>query len=523
MNATDNLSERDRQTKDCLSELHTLSELRKAVVLREWRHQNANAELAAVDRANRDALAERFRHATQQVLAGNNAGPILAVLEMLNETAASMRAIGEPATLTRPLTADVARLVGDADSGVRAVAVRTLGRIDPDVVIALPVLTGLAKSADAARRIDAASALGEMFQATAQPWTAKEFNPAILPERRVTVDSAIQFLPLAGTSALDSNREVRRRGLTTLALAATLLERMMPPLHTEARDPQEVRPLAVALQEQLKVVTRCFRDPHSDVEILALKVLEETAKARHRWLEQVTTATLPGDNLDDPLAATLAAALPSLADLLTDENAQVRRTTLDVLETYGPLATAAAPATTRALRDSDRFVRWAAVRTLGAIGPAARPAIPALMNLLEDPDLDVRQATAAVLQVLDPSGQGPPVKANQPDQRTRVPALMQSLLNDSVEMRLTAPHALAALGANAQPAVPLLAVTVRDPDTRVRLAAVQAPAPSVPRPNRSPMRCGRAQRRRRRSTQGGGRSAAERRTRTVSVTTSGPR
>jgi HEAT repeat protein len=475
LRATDNLAERDPQTKACLADLHTLSQLRKAVVLREWRHRNANAELAAVDQANRDALAERFRHTTRQVLSGSNPGPILAALEMLSETATAMRAIGEPATLTRPLTADVARLVGEADPAVRAAAVRTLGRIDPDVVIALPVLTGLAKAADPARRIDAASALGEMLQATAQPWTAKEFNPAILPDRRRTVESAIQLLPRAGASAVDPNREVRSRSLTTLVLAATLLERMMPPLRTEARDPNEVRPLALALQDQFTAVNRCLRDPHADVKILALKVLEETAKARQRWLEQMTTTTLPGETLDDPLATGLAAALPRLADTLTDEDETVRRATLDVLEIYGPLATAAAPATTRALKDPDRYVRWAAVRTLGAIGPAARPAIPALMKLLQDPDLDVRQATAAVLQALDPTGQGPPKKPNQPDSPPPIPltALMHSLTDDPVEMRLTALHSMAAMGANAKPAISLLAVTLRDPDARVRLAAVQ--------------------------------------------------
>jgi HEAT repeat protein len=476
LSTTDNLAERDLQTKACLAELHTLSQLRKAVVLREWRHRNTNAELAAIDLANRDALAERFRHMTKQVLSGSNPGSLLAALEMLSETASSMQAIGETTTLTRPLTADVARLVGDADPGVRAVAVRTLGRIDPDVVVALPLLTGLAKATEPARQLDAAAALGELFQATAQPWTGKEFNPAILPARRVTVTSAVQLLPLAGASAAEPNQEVRRRSLTTLALAATLLDRMMPPPRHEAYDPKEVRPLAVALQEQFKVVNRCLRDPHADVKILALKVLEESAKARRFWLEQVALTTLPGETLDDPLATGLAAALPSLVETLADEDITVRRATLDVLELYGPLATAAAPATARALRDSDRFVRWAAVRTLGAIGQAARPAIPALMKLLEDPDLDVRQATAAVLQALDPTGQGPPMKPNQADGPPRIPltALMRSLTNDPVEMRLTALHSIAAMGSNAKPAISLLAATLRDPDARVRLAAVQA-------------------------------------------------
>jgi HEAT repeat protein len=476
LNAIDDLAERDRQTKACLADLHTLGELRKAVVLREWRYRHTNPELAAVDQANRDALAERFRNTTHQVLSSGNSGSILAALEMLNETAAAMRAIGEPPTLTRPLTEDVAPLIGDTDPAIRAAAVRTLGRIDPDAGFALPLLTRLAKSTDPAQRIDAAAALGEMLQATAQPWTAKEFNPAIVLDRRLTAENAAKLLPLAGVCAADPNRDVRRRSLTTLVLAATLLERMTPSVRSETRDPNEVRSLALALREQLKFVNRCLRDHGADVKILAMNVLEKTAQARQHWLQQVTLTTQPGEELDDPLATGLAAALPTLGTTLNDDNVKVRRATLDVLELYGPLASAAAPATTRALKDEDRYVRWAAVRTLGAIGPAARPAIPALMKLLEDPDLDVRQTTAAVLQALDPMGQGPPRKPNQhhTPPRTPLPALVHSLTNDSVEMRLTALHSIAAMGANATPAIPVLAVTLGDSDARVRLAAVKA-------------------------------------------------
>jgi HEAT repeat protein len=332
------------------------------------------------------------------------------------------------------------------------------------------VLIELAKAKEPERRADASSALNEILQAIAQPWTAQQFNPALLTNRRETAESAAKLLPLAGASARDPNLDVRRRSLTTLALAATLLERMTPPVQNEPRDPNEVRSLAQALQDQLKAAARCLSTPEVDVKMLALKVLEETGLARRRWLEQVTAATLPGDKLDDPLAPGLAAALPALADTLTDDEVKVRRATLDVLEIYGPLASAAAPATALALKDPDRYVRWSAVRTLGAIGTGARPAIPALTKLLEDPDLDVRQTAAAVLQTLAPSGQGP---SKNPGQSV-VPALIHALEQDSADMRLTALHALTAMGANAKSAIPALALAVRDPDPRVRLAAVQA-------------------------------------------------
>jgi HEAT repeat protein len=470
LNTVENLADRDQETKASLAELHTLSQLRKAAVLREWRHHNANVELAALDQVNRDALAEHFRTRTRQVLKGGEAGSILATLDMLSETATTLRAVGEAPTFTLPLTADVARLVGETDPAVRVAAARTLGRIDPDTTIALPVLIELAKAKEPERRADASAALGEILQAIAQPWTAQMINPALLTNRGVTAESAAKLLPLAGASALDPNLDVRRRSLTTLALAATLLERLTPPVQSEPRDPNEVRPLAQALQDQLKAVARCLSGSETDVKMLALKVLEETGLARRRWLEQVTAATLPGDKIDDPLAAGLGDALPALADTLVDDNVKVRRATLDVLEIYGPLASAAAPATALALKDPDRYVRWAAVRTLGAIGMAARPAIPALTKLLDDPDLDLRQTVAAVLQTLDASGIGSPKNPGQ----SALTALIRALDQDSAEMRLSALHALAAMGVHATPAIPKMALAVRDADPRVRLAAVQA-------------------------------------------------
>lgn len=476
LNVCSILPERDEKTKACLADLHSLSDLHKAFLLRDWRHRSANAELAAVDQANRDALAERFRKTLGQVLAGKDGGSIVAALEMLGETATTLQSIGEPLTLTRTLTPVVARLLSVADPAIRLAAARTLGRIDPDLESVLPPLIEMAKSADAAKRIAAAAALGEVMQGTAQPWLAQEFNSVLLPDRQIAVENAVKLLPMAGASAADPSPEVRCRSLKTMALAARLLEQLMPPIQQETRDPREVQPLTQALQNQLMSVNRCLRDKHSEVKVQAMKVLEETARARQRWLQQLGRKLEPGETLEDPLATGLAVALPNLAATLADLDVTVRRATLDVLEVYGPLATAAAPATALALRDPDRFVRWAAVRTLGTIGPAARPAIPALTKLLQDPDLDVRQAAATALHTLDPKGEGLPPKPNQPASapRSSLPALLQALTHDSVEVRLTALHSIGTMGANARPAIPLLTATLRDPDPRVRLAAVQA-------------------------------------------------
>ena len=354
----DDLSERDERTKACLGELHSLSELRKAVVLREWRQRTTNAELTAIDRANRNALAEHFRSKAHEVLSGRTPGPTLAVLQILGDTVVSLRALGEPATLTGPLAADVARLVGDANPAIRAAAVRTLALIGPDGFIALPILTELAKSTDPARRLDAASALDQLLQTRAQPWTAQMFNPATQSGRRATAESVAKLLPLVSAGVLDPNPDVRRRSLTTLTLAATLFDRMtLPPRGAETLDLNEMRPLALVLQDSMTGVAHCLRDPEADVKGQALTVLEEEALGWLHWLQQPTGTTQPNEEPDDPLASGRGAALPALAMTLPDAEVTVGRTTLDVLEIYGPLASAAVPAVMLALEDRDRYVR----------------------------------------------------------------------------------------------------------------------------------------------------------------------
>src|SRR5262249_61754881 len=57
---TEDLAARDREVKQRLAMLRTVSELRRALVLGEWRDDDLEAGLAAVDLPNRAALARRF-------------------------------------------------------------------------------------------------------------------------------------------------------------------------------------------------------------------------------------------------------------------------------------------------------------------------------------------------------------------------------------------------------------------------------------------------------------------------------
>lgn len=80
-----------------------------------------------------------------------------------------------------------------------------------------------------------------------------------------------------------------------------------------------------------------------------------------------------------------AAAVPDLAQSLSDPNPLVRRRAADILARIGPEARDAVPALIRALDDRDEEVRKSAARALGEIGPAAKDAVPHLIEALREP------------------------------------------------------------------------------------------------------------------------------------------
>ncbi|MEQ8789096.1 MAG: HEAT repeat domain-containing protein [Pirellulaceae bacterium] len=79
------------------------------------------------------------------------------------------------------------------------------------------------------------------------------------------------------------------------------------------------------------------------------------------------------------------AAVPQLAQALSDPNPLVRKRAADVLARIGPDAKDAVPVLIRTLGDRDEEVRKAATRALGEIGPGAAEAVPRLIEALREP------------------------------------------------------------------------------------------------------------------------------------------
>ncbi len=97
-------------------------------------------------------------------------------------------------------------------------------------------------------------------------------------------------------------------------------------------------------------------------------------------------------------ALPLETTVPSLADLLGQEDALERRRAVQALGRFGPAAADAVPALIETLGDEVSWVRKDAVIALGKVGPAAEAAIPAL-TALQDEGVDEYEVNQALKKI----------------------------------------------------------------------------------------------------------------------------
>ena len=130
-------------------------------------------------------------------------------------------------------------------------------------------------------------------------------------------------------------------------------------------------------------------------------------QTHEKLLEAITSAdpfvrstTLFALIVGDPAAHDV---LPDLATMATaDPEAMVRLADVETLRRFGADATAALPALAQALTDRHPEVRRAAALTLGDLGTAAQSALTALTACLSDIHPRVRTAVAAALAKIRP-------------------------------------------------------------------------------------------------------------------------
>jgi hypothetical protein len=405
-------SARDRGVKQCLADLRSLSDLQRAVALMEWQNSCPDEAAAAVDRANRNVVIERFRAAVRRMLRQGNPPAVAETIDWLAQLAALAHANGEAATLVCCFQSDLADLVIQGAPQLRGLAARTLAQIEPSVYIAVPALDELLQASEVEQRLAAADGFTCLLRKASQ---ARDMSGRVTQRpapRSQLVLVASSVLPAVHHGLNDAQPQIRRRCLETISLAAAALSRLiedtLPVEESSSVRPftairEELRPLVQALRDQGPILARSLRDDDAEVRVLTHRALEELGHAHGCWLQRCAGAGMALEGSEEDLRRdVLQAAVPGLAAALSHPDMRVRRSALDTLEMFGPLALPALPALVRALRDPDHFSRWSAIRTLGKLGPPAAPLARAdLTRLLHDPDVDLRVAAATALARLN--------------------------------------------------------------------------------------------------------------------------
>src|SRR6266852_3638453 len=132
--------ERDRLLAERIKAVRTIPEMRRALLLQEWRLDQVGEAFGEVEKMNRkyrNELAERFQEAVRKVLLEGNLDSKLAALNMLAELGVSIRTLKEPNGIGRAFEKDVADLSKRGQTAtLRETAARTLGQIFPDPEVA---------------------------------------------------------------------------------------------------------------------------------------------------------------------------------------------------------------------------------------------------------------------------------------------------------------------------------------------------------------------------------------------------
>jgi HEAT repeat protein len=492
-------ADRDRHLKKLIEALHDLHELRQALELAEWNYEDWDKDRLRVNQVNQATVAKRFADQVGAELRDGDKARRLAILALLRDMSTATSGVLRTSRVGRDLSADLADLIRRGEPQVCEAAAETLGGIQPDPAVAVPVLSDALRAQEAPPRLAAAQGLVHLMRATLRSAGGVRGTAMREAVRKdlVTVGSAV--VPVVAQGVSDPCLEVRRLCLETLGLAAAALYQLaddprLRSLDAEERESgqqvqqewEQMLPLVLALKDQGTTLSQALHDPEAVIRLGVGQVLETLAVSRNRLVQRafragVTLAVpcgaapaegtgakevrlvvfrVPLPPADDPLLAGLSAVLPALTVGVYDPDARVRLKVVEVLETLGPAALPAAPALVRALGDPDRFVRWAAARALGKLGPVeAVVAVPALEQLLADADLDVRRTAASTLE------------AYREAARPALAGLIRTLRTPDPILKAAALRTLKGIGSEAEPALPALRSAREDPDARVRQLA----------------------------------------------------
>jgi HEAT repeat protein len=495
--------------------LRTVSQMRAALNLPDWRDQDADPASSKVDIAARQHLVERLKSLLERALRSKDVAQQLAALTVIGEMASTARGVGSERSLADMFTPDLVRLVESDDPILREPAAIALSKASGDPVIAARILSRLFDSPDVGPRRVAARGLENMVQQVAE--LSRGSNTSTV---RAGIGDVVNVgravLAVIGPGLRDPDVDVRRRCLNTILSAAgtfSLADVLTGAAAAEGTEPRGgpgvnvFQPLAQSLAQVTPEVTERLLDPEPSIRLLAAQVLDQIAYARVRILRRpaglpatpgpagpevsaggahlILVAQMQGQRRrpprttpppelppeaagegrpPDPIGRALYDSLPILERAMHDPDRRVRQTVIDTLEMLQRAATPAIPQMARLLYDRDKFIRWQTARTLGKLNPAkaAPEALPGLVRLLGDNDVDVRMAASVALERFGPEA------------APAVAALARAATRGDAEACIAAVHALEAIGSAAVAAVPSLTGLLSNDDNRVRQVAAEA-------------------------------------------------
>ena len=455
---------RDKHLVPLVEAIKSIPDMRRALLLQEWRLDQDKDELTVVDRKPRGMLLDRFTIEIQTIFKSGTQNRKLATIDMVVATGIYTRTPLNTSGVGRPFGPVLANLTkNDSSPQIREAAARALGQTFPEPELAVAALSEMLGSTNVTERRAATNGLLGLISTASLLASGKQAATKVEAKSADVLTVGRLAVVALGPALKDPDLEVRKLGLDAVKQAAATL---LQPLTGEDVNADIVKSteqfkkdlllLMSALRDQCPSLAAAVNDSDVNVRILARKALEEIGYARQHLLRQ------EGLKIADQMLPGLKTALPALIKGVGDSNAAARLVAVETLETIGTHAAEAAPTLVSALADKDRFVRWAAARSLGEVAPAAASsAVPALGKMLSDPDSDLVRAATVALGRFGPLSE----KA--------LPDLIRLLGAADVELKVSAMQTIESIGTGSTPALPALIASLGDSDARVREAAAK--------------------------------------------------
>jgi HEAT repeat protein len=473
--------------------LRSLSELRQAMMLKEWGDVVTKLDPESLEANLRDArararIAKLYRSKVRglTVVQKGSDDSKAAIANLITELGLTVRAVTDPeklakmvklARLEKPAPADEAELVrlaselendrrtgfarsltdelmrlADSNSEfVRLHALRALGGSNPDPKRAAAVFAArLTTSNDVHDRRVAADGLLRLISIASYLKDLKLKSLAVWAEDIDVLNADFEVVRVAPLGLGDPDAEVRARCADAIRVCAQVFAVFFQRQLEESKNIGILTPRSPAEVEAMKAVLKAFQeagprlagaleDPDVDVRLFVVQALERLSDARYRLAEEpINVAAVPNKirlvppEAADPLRNFAEGDWRAVSRLLTDPDARVRRGAVNFFEFFPEARPSVVPELGRALCDPDRFVRWGAARGLGNFSKNYGP----------------RQAVGVV------------------------PSLGKVLFDADFAVRIAAAATLEALGEFAEGAVPELGRAIHFGDVDNRIACL---------------------------------------------------